>query len=139
MCPRNDGISRSPIFSMSALRGLANWPAMRPTLMVGTPRLYVSTTAICKMTRSFSRMLLAENSSKLSAQSPACNKNALPAHTCASEFCSARASPANTNGGYEAICFNERSTALWSGHFGCCTAGNDCHDEGVQVLAMKKA
>ena len=33
------------------------------------------------MTRSFSRMLSAENSSKLSAQSPACSRKALPAAT----------------------------------------------------------
>jgi hypothetical protein len=51
------------------------------------------------MTRNFSRMLTAENSSKLSAQSPACNRNALPAATCASDACNERASPANTNGG----------------------------------------
>ena len=80
-------------------RGLANWPAMRPTFTTGTPSEYVSTTAIWRMTRSFSRMLSAENSSKDSAQSPAWSRNALPAATWASEDCSERASPANTSGG----------------------------------------
>ena len=84
---------------MALERGLANWPAMRPTFTTGTPSEYVSTTAICRMTRSFSRMLSAENSSNDSAQSPAWSRNALPAATWASEDCSERASPANTSGG----------------------------------------
>ncbi len=59
----------------------------------------MSTTDICRMTRNFSRMLLALNSSKLSAQSPACSRKALPAATWPREACSERASPANTSGG----------------------------------------
>ena len=51
------------------------------------------------MTRSFSRMLSAENSSNDSAQSPAWRRNALPAATSGSDACSDRASPANTSGG----------------------------------------
>ena len=39
---------------------------MRPTFTTGTPIEYVRTTAICRITRSFSRMLTAEKSSKLS-------------------------------------------------------------------------
>ena len=85
--------------SVGLERGLANWPAMRPTLTTGTPIEYVITTAICRMTRSFSRMLSAENSSKLSAQSPAWSRKASPAATWASDACSERASPANTSGG----------------------------------------
>jgi hypothetical protein len=61
------------------------------------------------MTRSFSRMLTAENSSKLSAQSPAWSKKALPAATWPSDACSERASPANTSGGIAPICFRARS------------------------------
>ncbi len=99
MWPRNDGRSTSPIRSVGLERGLANWPAMRPTFTTGTPIEYVSTTAIWRMTRSFSRMLLAENSSKLSAQSPAWRRKALPAATWASDCCRDRASPANTSGG----------------------------------------
>ena len=78
---------------------MANWPAMRPTFTTGTPIEYVSTTAICRMTWSFSRMLTAEKSSKLSAQSPAWRRKALPAATRAREACRARASPAKTSGG----------------------------------------
>ena len=37
MWPRNDGSTRSPIVSVGDERGLANWPAMRPTFTVGTP------------------------------------------------------------------------------------------------------
>ena len=55
--------------------------------------------AIWRMTRSFSRMLSAEKSSKLSAQSPAWSKNALPDATRPSSVCNERASPANTSGG----------------------------------------
>ena len=48
--------------SSGAERGLANWPAMRPTLTTGVPVPYVSTTAICRMTLSLSRMLSAVKS-----------------------------------------------------------------------------
>ena len=37
MWPRNDGSSTPSIVSVSAERGLANWPAMRPTFTIGTP------------------------------------------------------------------------------------------------------
>jgi hypothetical protein len=43
-------------------RGLANWPAMRPTFTTGLPPPKVSTTAICRITRKVSRMLSAVNS-----------------------------------------------------------------------------
>ena len=81
-------------------------------------------------------MLLAENSSKLSAQSPACSKNALPAATWASPACSDRASPAKTSGGYAAICLSARSSSPSSGHVGCCLMGNPRHESGDQSLAM---
>ena len=55
---------------MGAERGLANWPAIRPTFTTGKAAPKVSTTAICSSTRKVSRMLLALNSAKLSAQSP---------------------------------------------------------------------
>ena len=99
MWPRNDGISSSPIRSVSAERGLANWPAMRPTFTTGTPIEYVSTIAIWRITRNFSRMPSAEKSSKLSAQSPAWSRKAFPAATLARPACSDRASPAKTSGG----------------------------------------
>jgi len=37
MWPRNDGSSSSPWRSVGLERGLANWPAMRPTFTTGTP------------------------------------------------------------------------------------------------------
>ena len=81
---------------------------MRPTFTTGTPIEYVRTTAIWRMTRSFSRMLSAEKSSKLSAQSPAWSRNASPAATWASDASSDRDSPAKTSGGYDPIVFSAR-------------------------------
>ncbi len=37
MWPRNESSSTSPILSVGDDRGLANWPAIRPTLTTGTP------------------------------------------------------------------------------------------------------
>ncbi len=37
MCPRNTGSSTPPDRSVSAERGLANWPAILPTFTTGTP------------------------------------------------------------------------------------------------------
>ena len=59
-----------PCVSVSSERGLANWPAMRPTFTTGLAAAKVMTTAICKRRRRKSRMLSALNSLKLSAQSP---------------------------------------------------------------------
>src|SRR6266540_4474753 len=87
------------------------------------------------MTRSFSRMLTAEKSSKLSAQSPACRRNALPAATRASELWRARASPAKTRGGKALICLTARSRSASSGHSGCCAAGKPFQDVGDQSRA----
>ncbi len=67
-----------PSDSVSDERGLPYCPAMRPTFTIGTPDEYMSTTAICRMTRSLSRMLSAENVSNDSAQSPACSRKASP-------------------------------------------------------------
>ena len=39
MWPRKTGRSMSPTRSVAADRGLANCPAIRPTLMTGTPEL----------------------------------------------------------------------------------------------------
>ena len=62
-----------------------NCPAIRPTFTVGTPVLYVSATAICRITLSLSRIESAENASKLSAQSPAWSRNPSPSATAASD------------------------------------------------------
>ena len=60
-------------------RGFANWPATRPTFTIGDAAAKVMTTAICRNTRKKSRILSAECSPKLSAQSPPCNRNESPA------------------------------------------------------------
>ena len=82
-----------------AERGLANWPAMRPSFTTGTPPPKVSTTAICSSTRNVSRMMLAVKSPKLSAQSPPCSTKAWPSEASARPCFSRRASPAKTSGG----------------------------------------
>ena len=133
MWPRNAGSSLSPTSSNAAERGLANWPAMRPTLMTGTPVEYVRTTAICRITLSLSRMASAENASKDSAQSPACSRKALPSATSASWDVSALASPANTRGGTVARCLRAWSSADSSGQVGCWAAGSSRQESGRHV------
>ena len=71
MWPRKLGRSTPAIVSVGEERGLANWPAMRPSLTTGSIEPYVSTAAIWRMIFSFSRMLTAEKSWNDSAQSPA--------------------------------------------------------------------
>ena len=83
----------------------------------------MSTTAICRITLSLSRMLSAEKSAKDSAQSPAWSRKARPAATSASALVRFRASPANTSGGRPASCLSALSRAASSGHSGCCPAG----------------
>ncbi len=85
--------------SVSAERGLANWPAMRPSFTTGSFDAQVSTTAIWRMTRKVSRMLFALCSAKLSAQSPPWSRKPRPAATSASSAVRLRASPAKTSGG----------------------------------------
>ena len=53
---------------------MANCPAIRPIFTTGHLAPKVSTTAICSITLKVSRMLSAENSAKLSAQSPPCKQ-----------------------------------------------------------------
>ena len=65
-------------------RGLANWPAIRPTFTTGKPAEYCSTTAIWRMTFSLSLMASALLKSNDSAQSPACSTIAFPLATRAS-------------------------------------------------------
>ncbi|MCY1484215.1 hypothetical protein D9M68_178040 [compost metagenome] len=72
---------------------------MRPTFTTGQPAAKVITTAICSSTLKVSRIFAAENSAKLSAQSPPCRRKARPAVTSANCRRSSRASPANTSGG----------------------------------------
>ena len=84
---------------MGLLLGLANCPAILPTLTIGRFVPEVSMIAICKITRNVSRILSAWNSEKLSAQSPPCSKKPLPSATSASELLRDLTSPAKTSGG----------------------------------------
>src|SRR3990170_1370496 len=64
------------MISVGCERGLANCPAMRPTFTTGWPPANVMTTDIWRNTRKKSRMLSAECSAKLSAQSPPWSRKA---------------------------------------------------------------
>ena len=101
--------------SVGSERGLANWPAMRPTFTTGLPPAKVKTTAICRIRRKVSRILSARNSLKLSAQSPPCSRKALPPATSAKSAFSRRASPANTSGGMARRRCSTSSRAAMSG------------------------
>src|SRR5580700_7386944 len=84
------------------------------------------------MTLSLSRMEFAVKSSKDSAQSPACKRNALPAATSASARFSRSASPANTSGGKAFSCSRAAAAAAGSGHSGSWVAGYLRHESGAQ-------
>ena len=84
---------------------------MRPTLTTGSAAAKVSTTAICRKTRKKSRILSAECSAKLSAQSPPCSRKASPARPCPACVFSLRASPAKTSGGKPASCLSTSPSA----------------------------
>ena len=88
-----------PRVSVVELRGLANCPASRPILTIGTWAAYVSTTAMDSRVRSLPWMLAAVTPSKVSAQSPPCRMKASPAATLAILLRSSSHSPAKTSGG----------------------------------------
>jgi hypothetical protein len=71
--------------------------------------------AICSMTLNVSRIVSAENSAKLSAQSPPCSRNASPRLAAASSAFRRRASPAKTSGGYFDSCASTPPSASASG------------------------
>ena len=84
---------------MGELRGLENCPAILPTFATGYEADAVNTKAICKINLKVSLILSGWNSAKLSAQSPPCNKKALPSTTSANCFVNDLVSPAKTSGG----------------------------------------
>ena len=100
--------------STGELRGLENCPAILPNLTTGIEADDVNTSAICKMTLKVSLILSGWNSAKLSAQSPPCNKKALPSTTLANSFFNDRDSPANTKGGNLLMFFNTESNSALS-------------------------
>ena len=118
-----------------------NWPAIRPTLTTGSVAPYVRTADICRSTFSRSRIAIAETLRNDSAQSPAWSRNARPSTASPSERRSARASPAKTSGGSCPSRSRTASTAAGSGHSGCCSAGSERHEDGVQgsVMAMRSS
>jgi hypothetical protein len=77
---------------------------------------------ICSRIWKVSLMLLALNSLNLSAQSPPCNRKALPRAVSSSLSSKLLASPANTNGGELSSVFRTPSSACSSVYVGCCRA-----------------
>src|SRR5690606_11502740 len=107
---------------MSAERGLAYWPAKRPTRTTGSFSPCTSTRLICSSTLSRLEMTSELHSAKVSAQSPPCSRNRLP--SCASASCclSARISREVTSGGSARSSSRVAASASASGYVGICSA-----------------
>ena len=136
MSPRYAGNSQPSFFSVFSERGLANCPAIRPTLTTGTLAPYISDIVICSNTRKKLRRFSSLNSAKLSAQSPPCSKNALPKAASASSRLSARDSPGEASGGK---LISDCSTCCNCFKFlysGCCLIGKFRQLSGVQSAAF---
>ena len=115
----------SPRVSKSFERGLANWPAMRPTFTTGKLEWYCRTAAICKIVLMRLRIESAVAAANVSAQSPPCNQNARPAAASATFAFKSSHSPAKTSGGNDfrsATAFFTLSPSTPPGHCGCCAA-----------------
>src|SRR5580692_1746390 len=108
---------------------------MRPTFTTGTSAAKVNTVAMLRKTQNVSRMLFAENSVKLSAQSPPCNRKALPSDTRASAEVRLRASPANTSGGWVRSRASTAAKAAASGYSGTWRIGICRQLDGLQGWA----
>ncbi|BAT02707.1 Os07g0622250, partial [Oryza sativa Japonica Group] len=80
------------------------------------------TAPIWSRMRKVSRMLLALNSLKLSAQSPPWRTKARPMAASARRSSRWRASPANTTGGNVSIVLSTESSSSWLGYSGSCSA-----------------
>ncbi|AKF86199.1 hypothetical protein MFUL124B02_23130 [Myxococcus fulvus 124B02] len=115
MSPRYAGRVTPSSVSTGLERGLANWPAMRPTFTTGLPPAKVSTSAIWRMRRKVSRMLSEVNSLKLSAQSPPWSRKALPWATWARAEVSLRVSAGFTSRGSRDSSSSTRVRARASG------------------------
>src|SRR5215218_8224366 len=124
MSPRYEG---RPSASSSDERGLAYWPATRPTLTTGTLAPYVRTTAICSSVRVVLCRCGSVLRSKVSEQSPPWSRNALPCATSASRVRRSSTSVGATIGGTVESVARTASSAARSGHRGCWAAGRSRH------------
>ena len=104
--------------------GLEYWPANLPILTTGKADPKVRTTAICNNTLKLSLILLALCSANDSAQSPPCNKKALPSATSAILFLNLLASSAKTKGGLIDNSFSTLFTLARSLYSGTCLIGS---------------
>ena len=94
----------------------------KKTLITGIWPPNIKTTPIWRRILKVSLILLALNSLKLSAQSPPCNKNALPIAASASFSSKLLASPAKTIGGNASRVLRTESKSSLSGYSGSCKA-----------------
>lgn len=92
------------------------------TLIIGICPPNIRTTLICRSNLKVSRILLALNSLKLSAQSPPCNKNAFPTAASARRSSKCLASPANTIGGKSSRVLRTAARLASLGYSGSCKA-----------------
>src|SRR5690606_32402880 len=117
---------------MSAERGLAYWPAKRPTLTTGRRRPWTSTRLICSSTLSRLEMVPDSQSLKFSAQSPPCSRKRLPSWASASCRLSAKISHEVTSGGSLRSSASVDSSASGSGYTGICSAVRERQLSGAQ-------
>ena len=132
--PRKLGNDRPSRTSSLALRGLAYCPAIRPTRITGFLSPAVSTSDICSRILSFWTIISDWHSSKLSAQSPPCNRKALPCWARASLALSSSISQLVTSGGSfdnSATAACRRSGSLYSG---CWLTWRFCQLVGLQSV-----
>src|SRR5437588_4960604 len=109
---------------------------MRPTFTTGWPPAKVRITAICRKTRKKSRLLSAECSAKLSAQSPPWSRKPLPSETLASLRLSFLASPAKTSGGKPLSVDSTEASFALSSYRGTCSIGSLRQLSGVHAVAI---
>jgi len=88
-----------PRTSVAAERGLANWPASRPSRITGRPDAAPSLCAIAATRLTIAALFSGENSAKLSAQSPPWSRKARPACASASIARNASISRSRTRDG----------------------------------------
>src|SRR3954447_4282360 len=132
--PRYAGRVTPSRVSRSEERGLAYWPARRPSLTTGTDAAYVRTTAICRSTRSLLRTLSAVAPSSVSAQSPPWSRKASPRATAPSLSLRSSHSPAKTSGGTFRSRATASSSAARSGQAGCWAAPRACSSGSAGIV-----
>ena len=115
MSPRQAGRLVPPTVSVSAVRGLANWPAMRATVTTSPSAASPIIAAIRSSRLKLRRTRSAPNSANVSAQSPPWSRKPRPAATPASFAVSVRLSAGGASGAVAASADSAVASARESG------------------------